>query len=179
MRADSRTQLVSYLVGLGCFNLGVDGKRGGKMIPGRARLLQLPQHVCERRVDASLLITPAEVHHEGQRFLERLHSIAGDKPLAVLKPNPPPPISDCSTVAVLELGVVVIWRPPGSVVVVGVPGIAVWLEPDITPLPQVKFCAANVPDQSIPFAVVGFWFISSRRASIKTCRVAVSRRSTN
>src|SRR3954466_4729147 len=50
---------------------------------------------------------------------------AGDKPLAVLKPTPPLPMIELSTVAVLEEGVVVIVRPPGKVVVVGWPGMDV------------------------------------------------------
>src|SRR5437870_5720943 len=43
--------------------------------------------------------------------------IAGDNPLAVLKPSPPepPPIIEFKMVAVLELAVVVMVRPPGNV----------------------------------------------------------------
>src|SRR5205807_6978952 len=104
--------------------------------------------------------------------------IAGDKPLAVLKPSPPepPPIIEFKMVAVLELAVVVIVRPPGNVVVVLSPGIEVSLEPDMTPFPQLKCWASSVPDQSMPLLVVGFLVISSRRASIRTCLVIVSRR---
>ena len=51
MRADGQAQLVSYLVGLGCFNLGVDGKRGarsraGPAAPAAAARLRAPSR-CE------------------------------------------------------------------------------------------------------------------------------------
>ena len=98
--------------------------------------------------------------------------------MSVLSPIPPSPISVVSFVRVLEGAVfaVVIVRPLGSVVVVllGRPGMIVSLVPTVLPLPNEMFCAASVPVQSIPLTLFGFFEVSNRCASIKTCLGATS-----
>ena len=49
--------------------------------------------------------------------------------------------------------------------------------PVVTPLPKPKFCACNVPVQSMPFTVEGLREVSMMRASMSTCFVGESRRS--
>src|SRR5216117_1985908 len=63
--------------------------------------------------------------------------VAGDKPLTVLKPRPPPPIIESRTVAVVEPGVAPLGLPLGNGGG-GVPGMVVVLLPDITPFPKLK-----------------------------------------
>src|ERR1035437_587497 len=117
--------------------------------------------------------------------------VLGERPRAVSMESPPdpPPNTEFRRVLAVELdseeGVVevVIVRPPGNVVVVveGVPGVVVWLwvglVPDTTPLPKLTCCDWRVGDQSTPFEVDGLTTVSSKRASMSTCRVLVSRRS--
>lgn len=79
-----------------------------------------------------------------------------------------------------EAGVVVVMtRPPGSVVVVVLPGVTPVVAV-LKPLPKVTFCAANVPVESTPFTVLGLREISIRRALLSgPWRVGVSRRLTS
>src|SRR5262245_17364851 len=79
--------------------------RGAEMVLASASLL----------MNESTAFTPSALRNP----------IAGDNPLAVLQPRPPPPITEFNKVAVVELDVVVTVRPPGSVVVVESPGMDV------------------------------------------------------
>ena len=63
--------------------------------------------------------------------------------------------------------------------VLGVVGAVVVVLPVVMPLPKLTFCALSVPDQSTPFEVDGFITVSSKRASMSTCRVRVSRLAIN
>src|ERR1035441_9979812 len=105
--------------------------------------------------------------------------VLGLRPRAVSAENPPLPSIELRTVLAEELGLVVelTVRPPGKVVVVvvGVPGAVVVVVPVVMPLPKLTFCALSVPDQSTPFEVDGFTTVSSKRASMSTCLVWVSR----
>src|ERR1035441_5857653 len=107
--------------------------------------------------------------------------VLGLRPRAVSAENPPPPSTEVRTVVASLPGVVVLVtaRPPGKLVVVvaDAPGEVVVVVPVVMPLPKLTFCDWSVPDQSTPFEVVGFTEVSSRRASMRTCLVWVSRRS--
>ena len=70
---------------------------------------------------------------------------------------------------------VVIVVPLGRVTVVDAPGAwkVVWAG-WTWPLPNEIFCAASVPDQSMPLVVLGELETSIKRVSIKTWRVGLS-----
>src|ERR1035441_7425244 len=101
--------------------------------------------------------------------------VLGLRPRAVSIESPPLPSIELRTVLAEELGLVVTVPPPGKVLVVGVPGAVVVVVPVVMPLPKLTFCALSVPDQSTPFEVAGFTTVSSKRASMSTCLVWVSR----
>src|SRR5690348_15156967 len=100
--------------------------------------------------------------------------VSGLKPPAVVAPRPPAPMTEFKTVLTALPALEFTVRPLGRVVVWLAPPMVVVLWPDMIPLPKETCWPASVPDQSTPLLVLGLIEVSSRRASMSTCRVWVS-----